>query len=56
MRNSVLFTGDAGALEFIDETLNEIPRSTFNFCCTCSYIDKQESNLAPLKKKTIWTE
>lgn len=50
MRRSVIFTGDAGALEFIDETLKEIPRSTFNFCCSYSYIDKSESNLAPLKK------
>jgi len=36
MISSVLMTGDAGGLNYIDDTLTETPRTTFNFCCGCT--------------------
>jgi len=49
MISSVLVTGDAGGLNYIDEIVTETPRSAFNFCCTCNVpeANQKETNLAP---------
>ncbi len=56
MISSVLFTGDAGGLNYMDNAMNEGPRKTFNVCCSCALPDySAETDLAPtpIKKKPI---
>lgn len=51
MKTSVLFTGDAGGLNYIDDIMTEAPRSALNLCCSCVVHDrKTETNLMPIKK------
>ena len=51
MMKSVLVMGDAGALPYIQ---NDVPKSAFNFCCSCTLPkNEQETNLNPIKKRTI---
>jgi hypothetical protein len=50
MKTSVLFTGDAGGLTYIDDVMNEAPRSAISMCCSCVIPDrKTETSLAPVK-------
>ena len=50
MKTSVLFTGDAGGLNYIDDVMTEAPRSAVNMCCGCVVKDRQlETSLAPVK-------
>ena len=50
MKTSVLFTGDAGGLGYIDDRMNEAPRSAINLCCSCVVRDKKtETSLVPIK-------
>lgn len=55
MLSSVLITGDAGGLHYIDDVLTEGPRKTFNVCCSCALPDYStaESDLTPIKRKPI---
>ena len=50
MKTSVLFTGDAGGLNYIDDVMTEAPRSAINMCCSCVVKDRHmETSLAPVK-------
>ena len=54
MISSVLITGDAGGLNYIDETLTNAPKSAFNFCCSCAPDTSGETYMytpKPQKKK-----
>ena len=55
MFSSVLVTGDAGGLHYIDDVLTEGPRKGFNVCCSCALPDYSliETDLTPIKRKTI---
>lgn len=54
MLKSVIMTGDAGALPYLQ---NDLPKTAFNFCCSCTLPkNEQETNLAPIKKRTIKRE
>ena len=54
MKTSVLFTGDAGGLTYIDDKMNEAPRSALNMCCSCVMEDRQyEKNLAPIRQVKV---
>ena len=55
MFSSVLFTGDAGGLHYIDDVLTEGPRKTVNVCCSCALPDYSniETDLTPIKRKPI---
>ena len=52
MISSVLFTGDAGGLKYIDDTMNETPRSAFNMCCSCAMPEEKylQRDLAPIRR------
>jgi len=51
MMKSVLVLGDAGALNYVQE---DVPKSAFNFCCSCTLPkNEKETNLTPIKKRTI---
>ena len=50
MKTSVLVTGDAGGLNYIDDVMTEAPRSAINMCCSCVVNDrKAETSLAPIR-------
>lgn len=54
MKTSVLFTGDAGGLNYIDDVITEAPRSALNMCCSCVVNDrKDETSLVPAPIKNI---
>jgi len=53
MISSVLFTGDAGGLNYIGSNLtDENNKATIKLCCSCSNddISKAESDLKPIKR------
>ena len=51
MMASVLVTGDAGGLYYVDEVFTETPRSAFNFCCASdNRIRHAETTFSPQKK------
>ena len=51
MFSSVLITGDAGGLHYIDDVLTETPRQGFNYCCACALPEYNgETDLRPIKK------
>ncbi len=57
----MLVTGDAGGLNYINNAMTDVPKSAFNFCCTCATPEpaKLETNLAPekqVRKPPIKTE
>ena len=45
MLASVLITGDADGLRYVDRKMTEAPRSALNFCCSCSE-PEYEKNLS----------
>lgn len=53
MFGSVLITGDAGGLGYIDDSLSRAPKKTFGFCCSCAIPDehKGEKNMVPQKRR-----
>jgi hypothetical protein len=56
MRSSVLLTGDAGGLTYIDKQMDTVPTYTFSLCCSsCSVPDvpKSERNLMPITRKPM---
>ena len=52
MFGSVLITGDAGGLGYIDDSLNRAPKKTFNFCCSCAIPEEKqmEKSMVPQKR------
>lgn len=52
MLASVLITGDADGLRYVDRKMIEAPRSALNFCCSCSE-PEYEQNFTPIATKPI---
>ena len=52
MISSVLFTGDAGGLNYIGENLTDENKGTVKFCCSCTDkdISRAENDLAPIRR------
>ena len=54
MISSVLFTGDAGGLNYIGKNLTDENKeeSSMNFCCTCTdkSISRAENDLTPIRR------
>jgi hypothetical protein len=53
MITSVMLTGDAGGLRYVDDVLYENPKAAFKNCCSTDNTIKAEYNFAkPINKKT----
>jgi hypothetical protein len=52
MMSSVLITGDAGGLYYIDDVFTETPRTAFNMCCSSDnrLRHAETSRMSPQKK------
>ena len=50
MLASVLITGDADGLRYVDRKMTEAPRSALNFCCSCSEPEYEQNFTGPVAK------
>ena len=42
---SLVLTGDLWGIPYIKETANDVPKKTFNFCCTVDGTNDRDTNL-----------
>ena len=60
MITSVILTGDAGGLNYVDDVLIENPKNAFKYCCSSDNTVKAEYSFAkpvvnnhPIKKNNV---
>ena len=50
---SLLLTGDLRGIQYIKKTITELPRNTFNFCCTIDGTANKEADLSSANLRPI---
>lgn len=52
-KTSLILTGDLRGVKYIQDTIRELPKKTFNFCCTIDGSNRQEADLTMRPQKAI---
>jgi hypothetical protein len=53
MLASVLITGDADGLRYVDRKMTQAPRSALNFCCSCSEPEYEQNITSQVAAKPL---